>query len=289
MEIPLLSLLLLFELHSCHVEGELYDVHFMPSILAGILPGVEFFLRGRSIPIDGSGRLLIADISLHNRQTSTSDEEALICRSSRNVGELNYPHANKWYLDSEVVTITNTLTGERISEESNDRGWTVNRDRVRVNGEETPLHRVLTLKRVSDTALEGKFTCNIPNDSNNNKSLLILYPSECYIITFYFQICSFLVISVEAVVDVVTEEIHCTSTGGRVLNMSITGSHGVVSALRNIQAVGTQRWMGNDSYSASGTVAGANDGDTYNCTASNGVSSATDSVEIRGERVLFCI
>ena len=91
----------------------------------------------------------------------------------------------------------------------------------------------------------------------------------------------------KAVIDVVTEEIHCTSTGGRVLNMSITGPHGVVSALSNIQAVGAQRWMGNDSYSTSGTVAGANDGDTYNCTASNGVSSATDSVEISGERVHF--
>ena len=98
---------------------------------------------------------------------------------------------------------------------------------------------------------------------------------------------TFPVILLEAVVDVVTEEIHCTSTGGRVLNMSITGPHGVVSALSNIQAVGTQKWMGNDSYSASGTVAGANDGDTYNCTASNGVSSATDSVEIRGEGVHF--
>ena len=93
----------------------------------------------------------------------------------------------------------------------------------------------------------------------------------------------------KAVVDVVTEEIHCTSTGGRVLDMSITGPHGVVSALSNIQAVGTQRWMGNDSYSASGTVAGANDEDTYNCTASNGVSSATDSVEIRGETIIFAI
>ena len=66
----------------------------------------------------------------------------------------------------------------------------------------------------------------------------------------------------KAVIDVVTEEVHCTSTGGRVLNMSITGPHGVVSALSNIQAVGAQRWMGNDSYSTSGTVAGANDGDT---------------------------
>ena len=140
--------------------------------------GVEFVLRGRSIPTDGSGRLLITDISLHNRQTSTSDEEPLICLSSRNVGELDNPHANKWNLDSEVVTTTNTVTGERISEGSNDRGWTVNRDRVRVNGEWTPLHRVVRLKRVSETALEGKFTCHITNDSNNNKFLLILYPSE---------------------------------------------------------------------------------------------------------------
>ena len=86
----------------------------------------------------------------------------------------------------------------------------------------------------------------------------------------------------EAVVDTASEELHCISTGGRVLNMSITGPHGVVSALSNIQAVGTQRWMGNDSYSASGSIAGADDGDTYNCTASNGVSSATSNIKLRG-------
>ena len=61
--------------------------------------------------------------------------------------------------------------------------------------------------------------------------------------------------------------------------MSITRPHGVVSALSNIQAVGTQRWMGN---SASGSIAGADDGDTYNCTASNGVSSFNARIEIRG-------
>ena len=48
--------------------------------------------------------------------------------------------------------------------------------------------------------------------------------------------------------------------------MSITGPHGVVPALSNIQAVGNQTWMGNDSYSASGTIAGANDGDTKGVT-----------------------
>ena len=99
-----------------------------------------------------------------------------------------------------------------------------------------------------------------------------------------YSICA--VLSVQAVVEVVVSKkvfrLHCISTGGRVLNTSITGPHGVVSALSNIQAVGTQRWMGNDSYSASGSIAGADDGDTYNCTASNEVSSFNVSIEIRG-------
>ena len=86
----------------------------------------------------------------------------------------------------------------------------------------------------------------------------------------------------EAVIEVVTEDqfrVNCTSTGGRVLNMSITGPHGVVYP--PITAVGTQRWMGSDSYSAYATLKGADDGDIY-CIASNGVSSATDSIEIGG-------
>ena len=33
-------------------------------------------------------------------------------------------------------------------------------------------------KRVSDTAVEGKFTCRIPGDSDSPRGLLILYPSE---------------------------------------------------------------------------------------------------------------
>ena len=141
--------------------------------------GVEFFLRNRSIPTDGSGQLLITDISLHSRLTRVSDEEALICRSNRHLKELSTPPTtNKWYLDSEVVTTKNTVTGEMISEGSNDRGWTVNRGHVHVSGEGSYFHRVVRLKRVSETALEGKCTCHITNDSNNNKFLLILYPSE---------------------------------------------------------------------------------------------------------------
>ena len=87
----------------------------------------------------------------------------------------------------------------------------------------------------------------------------------------------------EAVIEVVTEDIfrvNCTSTGGRVLNMPITGPHGVVYP--PITAFGTQRWMGSDSYSAYATLQGADDGDIYDCIASNGVSSATDRIKIGG-------
>ena len=37
------------------------------------------------------------------------------------------------------------------------------------------------LKSVSDTAVEGRFTCKIPGDSDSPRGLLILHSSECVI------------------------------------------------------------------------------------------------------------
>ena len=67
--------------------------------------------------------------------------------------------------------------------------------------------------------------------------------------------------------------VRCTSTGGRVLNMSVTGPD-FNSELNNIQAVGNQTWMGNDSYTATtGTITGSSEKHkVYYCTTSNGVS-----------------
>ena len=147
-----------------------------PNWLVNVVSGVEFYLRNVSIPTDGSGRLLITDIRLHNGQSSTSDEDALICRSSENIQMLRtFPGTGDWYLDSELGDTTTTLvSGIRISG-SSDRGWIRNRGRVNISD---VLYHMLGLRRMSETAVEGKFTCHIPNDSNNNKSLLILYPSE---------------------------------------------------------------------------------------------------------------
>ena len=52
------------------------------------------------------------------------------------------------------------------------RGWIRNR----LNDSEG--HRVVRLKRASDTAKEGVFTCNITGDINTPRYLGIYYPGE---------------------------------------------------------------------------------------------------------------
>ena len=106
---------------------------------------------------------------------------------------------------------------------------------------------------------------------------------------------SLLVSSVTASIDVVsgregTFRVRCTSSGGRALSMSVTGPGGFSEDLDNIQAVGTPQRMGSDSFSDSTVIiSGGSDGQVYECTASNGVSSnPTGSVELRGELLSHC-
>ena len=142
-------------------------------------------LSGDSIP---TGHLLITDISLTYGQTQTSNDSALFCHSTEDITIVRDVHIGDWYLEPENTTVI----GERI-DGGNDRGWTRNRGTVNVSW----IHyRQVRLKRVSEAAVEGKFTCHIPRDSYNNKYLLILYPSEyeahCMVTSiraFYFQFC----------------------------------------------------------------------------------------------------
>ena len=123
--------------------------------------GVGVLFRDETIP---TGPFLITDISLFNGTINSSDEDAIRCKSSDNVTVLNTSSTiGDWYHDTDV---------DSIAIGSNYRGWSTNQ------GEDYDFHRVVRLKRVSETAVEGQFTCHISNDSNNNKSLLILYPSE---------------------------------------------------------------------------------------------------------------
>ena len=145
-------------------------------------------LSGYYIPTDGSGRLLITDISLTYGQTQTSNDSALFCHATKDLTIVRDVHIGDWYLEPEITTVI----GGRIDGD-NDLGWTRDRGTGHVS---RILYRQVRLKRVSETAVEGKFTCHIPGDSNNNKYLLILYPSEyeihCMVTStraFYFQFC----------------------------------------------------------------------------------------------------
>ena len=100
---------------------------------------VTFSLRGDSIPTNGS-RVLITDIGGNN-------EEALICHPEKNVSGIN--GAGDWYLPPTWLSIS---PGARIVSPLPDRGWSRNRD---VEG-----HRLVRLRRSSDTAEEGVLTCN---------------------------------------------------------------------------------------------------------------------------------
>ena len=57
------------------------------------------------------------------------------------------------------------------SDTNDDGGW------IRNRGDDSD-HRLVRLKRVSATAEEGVFTCNIPGDDNTPRALGIYYPSE---------------------------------------------------------------------------------------------------------------
>ena len=101
--------------------------------------------------------------------------------------------------------------------------------------------------------------------------------------------CPSTVVSITASIEVVsrTDEqfrVNCTSTGGRALNMSVTVPVGYNTTMSSIQAVDDPQGMGDDQFSAtSDVIRGRNNGDTFHCKASNGVSPALNmSVVLRG-------
>ena len=100
---------------------------------------------------------------------------------------------------------------------------------------------------------------------------------------------SLTVTSVSAVIDVVSRRyalfrVTCTSTGGRAVNMTVTGPDLLNSDLNIIQAVGNPQWMGSDTFSASTSVIpGGRDRDIYHCIVSNGASVLSGNVELKGQ------
>ena len=125
---------------------------------------MTFTLRDKSIPTSGSGRVLITDIN----PSGENNVYALICRSELNTS-LGY---SNWFLDPWSTSLTSTDDEKRILSNTDSRGWSRNR------AVDSGNHNIARLRRVSDTAEEGRFTCHISGDIDSPRGLLILYPSE---------------------------------------------------------------------------------------------------------------
>ena len=142
---------------------------------SGVL-GVTLSLRGNSIPTDGSGRIVITDIN----PDGDNDEDALICQSELIV----LSDVGNWFLHPTHQTTQHTSDASVRIESTDPRGWRRNRATVTISGSGTL--RLVRLKRDDSIAsggkaLEGVFTCDIPEDTNTPVSVGIYYPSESHI------------------------------------------------------------------------------------------------------------
>ena len=102
-----------------------------------------------------------------------NNEDALICQSEVSFASDDTSLGN-WFLHPSQMS---TDDDDRILHMVNpngipDRGWSRNRD-IDPEG-----HRLVRLRRLTATAEEGVFTCNIPGDNSGPISVEIFYPSE---------------------------------------------------------------------------------------------------------------
>ncbi|CAI8001006.1 hypothetical protein GBAR_LOCUS3094, partial [Geodia barretti] len=99
--------------------------------------------------------------------------------------------------------------------------------------------RVHYLWRRSETPEEGYINCYFRLDTNDVVGLYVLYPI------------TEVTAAIEVEAGTSTFRVRCTSTGGRALNMAVSGPNGYNSDIStNIQAVGTPLFLSNDRYTA---------------------------------------
>ena len=84
-----------------------------------------------------------------------------------------------------------------------------------------------------------------------------------------------------------TFRVRCSSTGGRVLDMTVSGPNGYSTDISSrIQPVGTRQWLGSDSYTATTDIISGGRGragEEYVCTVTSSTSN-TGHTTVRGKR-----
>ena len=178
-------------------------------------------------------------------------------------------------------------TGDTIT-----RGWSVSRGNEGSGGD---VIRIQYIWRREQTAQEGYFTCyNFGGDTNDPAGLYILYPSEWQSLMTVIERCSVLyhsssppVTQVTAAIEVVTGtstfRVRCSSTGGRALDMAVSGPQ-YNSVISNIQPVGTRMYLGADRYTGStDVISSGSDGDVYQCSVTSVGDPVTGTVTLIGK------
>ena len=170
------------------------------------------------------------------------------------------------------------------------RGWSVSRGNESSGGDVIRIHYIW---RREQTAQEGYFTCyNFGGDTNDPAGLYILYPSEWPSLLTVRGRCSVLyhssspVTGVAAAIEVVsgtsTFRVRCSSTGGRALDMAVSGPQ-YNSVISDIQPVGTSMYQGADNYTGStDVISSGSDGDMYQCSVTSVGDPVTGTVTLRG-------
>ena len=97
-------------------------------------------------------------------------------------------------------------------------------------------------------------------------------------------------VAIEVEAGTLTFRVRCTSTGGRALNMVVSGPNGYNSDISaNIQPVGTPLFLSNDRYTArTEIISSGRDGDVFQCNVTS-LTSTTANVTVRGKNFIWTI
>ena len=182
------------------------------------------------------------------------------------------------------------LSGDTIT-----RGWSSLRQDEASGGDVIRIHYIW---RREQTPQEGYFTCyNFGQDTNDPAGLYILYPSEWpSLLTVierdvmcYCHFSSPPVTGVTAAIEVVSGisifRVRCISTGGRALDMAVSGPNGYNSVISSsdIEPVGTRMYLGADSYTGrTDIISSGSNGDMYQCSVTSVGGPVTGTVTLRG-------
>ena len=221
-------------------------------------------------------------ISVTNFTVSSSNSNGLECRSERTTAEtLEFTNG---YLVANGTSPIQAGDGPFIAHYgAPERGWDTRRV---VSGN----RRYHYLRRRQSSSEEGYYSCSISGELNSPAGLYILYLSESpyHDTVIHTHFLSPAVSSVTATIEVLPEEasfrVRCTSTGGRALDMTVSGPRGFTADISSrIQPVGERRWLGGDQYTATtDPIPRGEHGDEYECNMTSS-RSQTGRVSVRGK------